>query len=320
MTYCTKCGKQNTDTAKFCTGCGATFNVANDKNSGTVKQAEPGKKKTLHYTGLAVFLIAAGIATWILFFKKGKQEDVPATTQSESTMADTATRTTENIRSAANSPEKTRTLELRYKETSIGDLVHQIFTDVSTGQDIELEYDEATKPKWEAADNEIFRLCPDEGNCSLTGQMYKADQAYKLTDEYEWTGETLEKTGKKVMAWVTTSLTKMAKGSSNQGSYNAANGKLIFKSDCYVIITGSFGYEADAINEVKRIRNSGHSNAGYLWIPDYPSLSGKQFYAPYIGPFASYSDCEYNIRSLTKTGRFWYGVKVSYQNDRVEIR
>ena len=25
MSYCTKCGKQNPDTAKFCTGCGTTL-------------------------------------------------------------------------------------------------------------------------------------------------------------------------------------------------------------------------------------------------------------------------------------------------------
>lgn len=120
-----------------------------------------------------------------------------------------------------------------------------------------------------------------------------------------------------IVSWV---FTKTGKSSDGSSSYNGTNGKLVFKNDCFVIITGSFGYETDAINEVKRIKNQGYSNAGYLWIPDYPSLSGKQFYAPYIGPFASYSDCENNLRTLAKTGRFWYGIKVSYQKERVEIR
>jgi hypothetical protein len=105
-----------------------------------------------------------------------------------------------------------------------------------------------------------------------------------------------------------------------QASYIDPEGKLVYKSDCFVIITGSFSYETDAKNEVVRMKNEGYTNAGYLWIPDYPSLSGKQFYAPFIGPFQSYSECENNLRSLTKTGRFWYGVKVSFDNTRVEIR
>jgi serine/threonine protein kinase len=107
---------------------------------------------------------------------------------------------------------------------------------------------------------------------------------------------------------------------SGAASYLDNNGKLVFRTDCYVIITGSFSYESDAKNDVQRIRNEGYSNAGYLWIPDYPSLSGKEFYAPFIGPFQTYDECERNLRSLSKTGRFWYGVKVSYDNARVEIR
>ncbi|MBK8300439.1 MAG: SPOR domain-containing protein [Chitinophagaceae bacterium] len=103
-------------------------------------------------------------------------------------------------------------------------------------------------------------------------------------------------------------------------SFTDSDGKLVYKSDCFVIITGSFSYETDAKTEVRRMINEGYSNSGYLWIPDYPSLSGKQFYAPFIGPFTSYGECETNLKSLAKTGRFWYGVKVSFDNNRVEIR
>jgi serine/threonine protein kinase len=106
----------------------------------------------------------------------------------------------------------------------------------------------------------------------------------------------------------------------NGVSYISSQGKLVYGSDCFVIITGSFANETDAKNDVQRIRNEGYSNAGYLWIPDYPSLSGLQLYAPFIGPFQTYEECEKNLRTLPKTGRFWYGIKISYDNTRVEIR
>ena len=98
------------------------------------------------------------------------------------------------------------------------------------------------------------------------------------------------------------------------------NGLLVHRSDCFVIITGSFANEAYARDFAVNMKNEGYQNTGYLWIPDYPSLSGKQFYATFIGPYQTYSDCENNLRTLKKTGRFWYGIKVSYENTRVEIR
>lgn len=103
-------------------------------------------------------------------------------------------------------------------------------------------------------------------------------------------------------------------------SYIDADGKFVYRSDCFVIITGSFADENYTRGYVNTMKNEGHSNAGYLWIPDYPSLSGKRFYATFIGPYQSYAECESSLRTLKVNSRFWYGIKVSSDPVRVEIR
>lgn len=103
-------------------------------------------------------------------------------------------------------------------------------------------------------------------------------------------------------------------------SYTDMNGLLVYRSDCFVIITGSFANETNARDYAASMKKDNYSNTGYLWIPDYPSLSGRQLYATFIGPFQSYADCENNLRSLKVNSRFWYGKKVSYNPEQIEIR
>ena len=108
--------------------------------------------------------------------------------------------------------------------------------------------------------------------------------------------------------------------SSQELSYTDEYWRLIYRSDCYIIVTGSFVEERIARDYVNTMKNYGHSNSGYLWIPEYPSLSGKQFYATFIGPYRSYEECESNLRTLKFNSRFWYGKKVSYNPEQIEIR
>lgn len=103
-------------------------------------------------------------------------------------------------------------------------------------------------------------------------------------------------------------------------SYTNEYGKLIYLSDCYIIVTGSFVEEYNARDYVNSMKYQGFSNVGYLWIPDYPSLSGKRFYATFIGPYQSYNECETNLRTLKINSRFWYGKKVSNNPEQIEIR
>lgn len=121
---------------------------------------------------------------------------------------------------------------------------------------------------------------------------------------------------------VTSTDTQMqpAENNSSARSYIDKTGKLVFRSDCYVIVTGSYGYESDVRTDVKRMKSEGYMNAGYLWIPEFASLSGARFFAPFIGPFSSYAECLYYLKNTAPTGRFWYGVKVSHNPERVEIR
>ena len=103
-------------------------------------------------------------------------------------------------------------------------------------------------------------------------------------------------------------------------SYVDSEGKLVFQTDCYIIVTGAFAYENDVRADVKRMKSQGYTNVGYLWIPDFASLSEKRFFAPFIGPVRSYAECLDNLKNTVPPGRFWYGVKVSHNQERVEIR
>ena len=103
-------------------------------------------------------------------------------------------------------------------------------------------------------------------------------------------------------------------------SYVDSEGKLVFQTEYYIIVTGAFAYENDVRADVKRMKSQGYSNVGYLWIPDFASLSEKRFFAPFIGPFRSYAECLDNLKNTVPPGRFWYGVKVSHNPERMEIR
>lgn len=61
---------------------------------------------------------------------------------------------------------------------------------------------------------------------------------------------------------------------------------------------------------------------GVLWIPDYSSLSGKQFWMAYVGPI-DYSDRDEAEAQLTRLRRYQsgaYGIKVDNSGSREEIR
>lgn len=221
MSYCIKCGKQNSDTAKFCIGCGATLPVgvrpqpAANHNYGT-----PRPQKNQWIVLLAVAVLGLGAGVYFIFFNKKKKETVSMPVAIDS--------------AASPAPVPAPSAPV-------------------TREDAEVKQPVTNDPGPELS----------------------------YTDEY---------------------------------------GRLIYKSDCYIIVTGSFTDEVNARNYVQTMKTEGTVNAGYLWIPDYPSLSGKPFYATFIGPYQSYTDCEENLRTLKVNSRFWYGKKVSYDPEQIEIR
>lgn len=86
----------------------------------------------------------------------------------------------------------------------------------------------------------------------------------------------------------------------------------------YVVNTVAVTSEAAAIKEKQRLEEEGYK-AGYLWIPDYPSLGKAKMYAVYIGPFYSQFNCEIAVENYRLEHPEAYGVLVSTAKTRVQI-
>jgi len=86
MAYCIKCGKQNPDTAKFCTGCGGAL-VAKQETTPAAnypKESAPTKGKKINwviFASLGTLLLAA--AVYFIFLNKEKSKDNPVVDNDE---------------------------------------------------------------------------------------------------------------------------------------------------------------------------------------------------------------------------------------------
>ncbi len=88
--------------------------------------------------------------------------------------------------------------------------------------------------------------------------------------------------------------------------------------DFYIINVAAVKNESDAKKKVKELEKSGYAS-NYLWIPDYPSLSGAEYYTVYVGPFATQSECEIATEAYRKKHPDAYGLLVSQNPTRVQI-
>ena len=88
--------------------------------------------------------------------------------------------------------------------------------------------------------------------------------------------------------------------------------------DFYIINVAAVKNESDAKKKVKELEKSGYAS-NYLWIPDYPSLSGTEYYTVYVGPFATQSECEIATEAYRKKHPDAYGLLVSQKPTRVQI-
>lgn len=86
----------------------------------------------------------------------------------------------------------------------------------------------------------------------------------------------------------------------------------------YIINVFATQSESEAKQKVKELNDKG-SEAGYLWIPDYASLSGAKYFSVYLGPFITQLDCEVATEEYRKVYPNAYGVLVSQDNIRVQI-
>jgi hypothetical protein len=98
MTYCTQCGKQNPDTAKFCTGCGTTLKVKPDQSTPVADQRDAeyeklfgrphGKKKNTWIIISVIAVLGLGAGAYFIFFnnKKPAEKKVADTVKKDSTI------------------------------------------------------------------------------------------------------------------------------------------------------------------------------------------------------------------------------------------
>jgi hypothetical protein len=88
----------------------------------------------------------------------------------------------------------------------------------------------------------------------------------------------------------------------------------------YIINVEAAEDELIASDKVRELRKT-YEKANYLWIPDYASLSGKNLYSVFIGPFELYEEEEVmkELLSRKKTDKQAYALLVSHENKRVEM-
>ena len=108
-------------------------------------------------------------------------------------------------------------------------------------------------------------------------------------------------------------------------SFVTTRGKLVLNEECYTIFTGAQSQESSCVTWVDEKRNEGSDNPGYLWIPDYPSLSGLQNFATFTGIYSSVEGCRSALGNFPSDQRFYYCKKVSmsrggFDPERDEIR
>lgn len=93
-----------------------------------------------------------------------------------------------------------------------------------------------------------------------------------------------------------------------------------FKNDCYVIITASFESEENAKENVQKLFDSGYSNAGYFWRPNYYSTSEKAYFVTFIGPFSTQEECRFYYQQNKNTLKGSYGINISQSERGEKIR
>ncbi len=86
----------------------------------------------------------------------------------------------------------------------------------------------------------------------------------------------------------------------------------------YLINVSATANSDEAIQQVQSLQAKGHP-AGYLWLPDYESLSKKDLYAVFIGPFSRIDTCIKYLSSYQKEVPNAYAVKAKHSKKRITI-
>lgn len=91
-------------------------------------------------------------------------------------------------------------------------------------------------------------------------------------------------------------------------------------NDFYIIAVAVASSEDEALEKVYQLKSEGY-DSDFLWIPQYLSLSGANYYSVFIGPFFNLDDCAIAVEKYRKVNPSAYGLLVSSKSsDRIEIR
>ena len=89
--------------------------------------------------------------------------------------------------------------------------------------------------------------------------------------------------------------------------------------DFYLVSISAAETQDEAIEAVTELRKT-YENANYLWIPDYASLSGKELYVVFLGPYDYLDDDAFRVLSdYKKINSNVYFVKASQEETRITL-
>ena len=88
----------------------------------------------------------------------------------------------------------------------------------------------------------------------------------------------------------------------------------------WIILAGAYSSRSEASDRARSLRSAGW-DAGFLWIPDYGSLSGARMYAAFVGPvhLAQKDDAQRLLRELKREASGTYGLKLATSGPRVNL-
>lgn len=86
----------------------------------------------------------------------------------------------------------------------------------------------------------------------------------------------------------------------------------------YIISVEGIADENEAASHADELLET-YDKVGYLWIPDYESLSGKELFAVFLGPYDTEKDCIAALEEYKKTNKAAYGVLVNHEKTRKEL-
>jgi hypothetical protein len=100
-----------------------------------------------------------------------------------------------------------------------------------------------------------------------------------------------------------------------QSEINTAPEADINNKDFYIIAVSIASSDTEAMDKVNSLRSEGY-NSDFLWIPDYKSLSGAEYFSVFIGPFRSESECAIAVQEYRKSNPSAYGLLVSNESSK----